>query len=251
MHKKIVKHIGKLKQKKYRREYGEFLVEGIKGVSEALLSNFETALLVVDGKRRDEKGIAHIINKAEKKGIAVEFGGRKDIDLIKSTDTFPGVLAIVEIPERDSPGLLNKKPIIILDGINDPGNLGTIIRTADWFGIPNIVISRGSVDPYNEKVVRSTMGSLFHVNIVDCGNLARRVKGYREKGYTAVGLDTKGKPISKAKLGAKNVYIFGSESHGISEGLDALLDHRYTIEGSGSAESLNVAVAAGIVMSYI
>ena len=147
--------------------------------------------------------------------------------------------------------MLDGSPIIFLDNVKDPGNLGTIIRTADWFGLKHIILSEDTVDPYNEKVVRSTMGSFFHVNILESTNSVRLLNSLRQKSYMLVSLDIKGELFDTLQPIAKTVYLFGSESHGIRSELAALIEKRYTIPGKGKAESLNVAVAAGIVMSKL
>jgi TrmH family RNA methyltransferase len=248
---KIIKHLEKLDKKKYRAESKEFIVEGIKGVTEALKSEMEIALIIMEGNRRDESEFASIIELAQEQEVPVEFCGRKDVGFIKNTDTFPGVLAIVDQREIDLEDLA-EGPIICLDSIKDPGNLGTIIRTADWFGVHNILLSENSVDPYNSKVVRSTMGSICHVQIFESTNLHRSLETLKNKyEYKIYSLDLNGKKLSTLKPSPKTVYIFGSESHGVSAGLDELIDERYTIEKKGEAESLNVGIAAGILLSKI
>lgn len=247
--KKIIQHINKLGQKKVRSEEREFLVEGIKGVHEALESDSEVLLLVVEGNRRDESDLADLIKLAEEKDVPVEFCGRKEVDNIKTTDTFPGVLAIVEQQEISLEDLEGN--IICLDGVKDPGNLGTIIRTVDWFGIKNIILAEDCVDPYNPKVVRSTMGSIFRINMFESGKITKDLERLQKNGYKLNGLVMNGINLDKLKPGKKEVYILGSESHGIRPEVEKMLDNRYTIAGSGSAESLNVAVAGGILMSFI
>lgn len=251
----ILKHLNQLQQKKYRREFKEFVVEGIKGVKEAL-DNAEVILVIIDGKLREEPELMEIIKLAEKDEVQVEFCGRQDIGSLKTTETFPGVIAIVaqiEIGLED----IAKGPIICLDGVKDPGNLGTIIRTADWFGVKNILLSEDSVDPHNPKVARSTMGSIFRVNIFESNNLVNNLEWLKKKGYKLNGLVMKGDDLDKAKLGNKNdIYIFGSESHGIRGDVEKMLDKKYTImnrpsASSGQAESLNVAVACGILLNCL
>lgn len=249
LQKKIIKHINKLQQKKYRKESGEFVVEGIKGVYEALNSDHDVAMLLVEGKKRDDADYTALISKAEAKNIPVEFVARGDIGDIKTTDTFPGVMAVVDIKNVTTDEVFDGNSVVVLDRINDPGNLGTIIRTADWFGIKHIILSEDSVDPYNPKVVRSTMGSLFHVNILQSSDVVRTLK--QAEDYTTVSLDLDGKPLSSFETKARSVYVFGSESHGIRPELAELVGESYTIAGTGDAESLNVAVAAGILMSRI
>ncbi|MBP9760882.1 MAG: RNA methyltransferase [Candidatus Magasanikbacteria bacterium] len=249
----IIKHIKKLHEKKYRKEFEEFLIEGVKGIEDALHSSIDVFTLVVDGSLRDTANIKRLIALAEKKDVTIELCGRKDIGDIKTTDSFPGVLAIAGTPETTMDDYTFDLPIICLDRIGDPGNLGTIIRTADWFGIPNILLSEGSVDPYNDKVVRSTMGSLFRAHIVESEHVLSDIAWLKkEQGYSVTGLSLKGQPFSGMKQpAAKTIYVFGSESHGIAPDIEKILDARYTIPGKGKAESLNVAVAAGIVLSHI
>lgn len=250
--KETVKHLKQLQEKKYRREFEEFTVEGVKGVKEALLSEMEVVLIIIDGKLREEPEMLEIINLADEHEAVVEFCGRLDIDNIKTTETFPGVMAVVDRPDYGSEDLVNSSPIIALDGLKDPGNLGTIIRTADWFGIKNIILSEDTVEPYNPKVVRSTMGSIFRVKIFESTNIVHTLTQLITKeGYAVVALDMNGQNLDKLKHSKKTIYIFGSESHGVSHKLDNLITERYTIPGNGNAESLNVAVAAGILMSKI
>jgi len=250
MNKAIIKHINKLQQKKYRNEFGEFLVEGVKGVGEAL-EHAEVQQLIVDGKRRDEDQLAGLILAAQKKDIPVEFAGHNEISDIKATETFSGILALVSMHDNDLEDLVNDMPIICTVGVRDPGNLGTIIRTADWFGISNILLSGDSVDAYNPKVVRSTMGSLFRANLRESEDLVYDLRLMKDDGYEIVALDMKGDDISKLEPSKKSIYLFGSESHGVDKELDSLISKRYTIPGAGKAESLNVAIAAGIVMSNL
>lgn len=247
-----VKHLKQLQEKKYRREFAEFTVEGVKGVKEALNSEMEIPLIIIDGKLREEPEMMEIIALAGKNEIAVEFCGRRDIDDLKTTETFPGIIAVVETPNFSSEDLVNDSPIIALAGLKDPGNLGTIIRTADWFGIKNVILAEDTVEPYNPKVVRSTMGSIFRVKIFESKNIVHTLAGLKDKhGYAVVALDLNGQNINKLKPTPKTIYIFGSESHGVDTKLDNLIAERYTIPGGGEAESLNVAVAAGIVMFNI
>lgn len=240
-------HIIKLQQKKYRKEFQEFTIEGIKGVEEALTYG-EVLMVAVEGNRRDEPEIARIIQMAEKKDIAIEYCGHKDIDAIKTTETFPGILAIVELPEVDMVDIEDEPVVLALDGVKDPGNLGTIIRAADWFGVKSIILSEDSVDPYNEKCVRSTMGSIFRVHIYKTFDLKKTLEELKADKWQLNTLTMTGKPLHQLKKGAKAVYVFGSESHGVSEEIEALCDERYTIPGNTKAESLNLSIASGIVL---
>jgi len=250
---KTIKHLKKLDQKKYRNQFGEFMVEGIKGVTEALESEAEVVLIIIEGSKRDETEFAEIIKKTEGADVQIEFAGRNEVDKIKTTEKFPGVMAVIEVEDFELEDLINDSTIICLDRINDPGNLGTIIRTADWFGIKNILLSEGSADVYNSKTVRATMGSIFHVNIFASKDLEKSLKNLKkEEGYKAYAMVMDGSDLNKAKLSQKKtIYILGSESHGVDPKLEKLAEKSYTIPGSGQAESLNVAMAAGILMSKL
>ena len=142
-------------------------------------------------------------------------------------------------------------PIIALDHITDPGNMGTIIRTADWFGINNIVISEGSVDIYNEKVVRSTMGSLHRLYIARVDNLLHTLEQFQKKGYSVASFTLDGSPLETYTPNKKSILVFGSESHGVSEDIRAVFPKKVTIGGGEHTESLNVAVAAGIALHHV
>jgi len=237
----------KLSQKKHRKEMNAFTVEGVKGVQEALV-HADVLMLVVDGAKREEKDITTLVTQAEQRDILVEFAGRKDIAAIKQTETFPGITAVVAMPEPEYDNIFDADTILVLDRINDPGNLGTIIRTADWFGVHTIILSEGSVDPYNEKVVRSTMGSIFRVHIIQTHNIVEMVETLKENRYSIAALDLAGTNIQKSKKTKKQALIFGSESHGVSDALKSLVDETYTIPGKGGAESLNLAVSVAIAL---
>jgi len=250
--KNITKHINQLKQKKFRKEFGEFLVEGLKGVDQALNSDWEVILVVVEGNKRDEPEMKQIIKKAEKEEVQVEFCGRQDVDGIKTTDTFPGIIAIISQQEVRPEDITNDKYIICLDDIKDPGNLGTIIRTAHWFGIESILLSEDCVDPFNEKVVRSTMGSIFHVDIFQSAGLEKTLKIFKQRyEYKICSLVMNGEDLNKLKITGKTIFVLGSESHGVRKEVEKMSDKNYTILGKGDAESLNVAVAGGILMSHL
>lgn len=250
--KKTITHLNKLQEKKYRNEFQEFIVEGAKGVAEALKEDAEVILIVIEGIRRDEKELAVLIKTAEQKNVPVEFCARGDIGDIKTTDIFPGVLAVIARTDISLEYIINNNPILCLDGVKDPGNLGTIIRTADWFGVPNLLLSEDCVDPYNPKVVRSTMGSLFRVKLFESQHLPTTLTTLKEKhGYEIVALDMQGDKLEKLRPSKKTVYLFGSESHGIRPSLESLISKRYTIQGASRAESLNVAVATGILLSHL
>ena len=244
-------HVHKLHQKKYRYGFGEYIIEGVKGVEAVLASNKKAVFVIVQEELIKHKAMLALLQKVEDRFIPIHVCSEKDAHTIKTTKTFPGIMAVVKIDTQSIDAFDLEKPIICLDGVQDPGNLGTIIRTADWFGIHNILLSEDCVDVYNDKVVRSTMGSLFNSVIVKSTHIVSDIVSLKTiQGYEVVGLTLDGETDIQ-KQEKKAVYIFGSESHGIRSAFDPIIDSRYTIAGSGSAESLNVAIAAGIMLYSI
>lgn len=163
------------------------------------------------------------------------------------------MIAQVEIVRHDvqkfwSPG---HRLVLALDGVADPGNLGTILRTADWFGAAGVVLSPGCVDPFNEKVVRSTVGSLFHLPVVSDIHLPDALREARSAGFAVVVADVKGAiALDDWRPPARSLLVLGSESQGVSTAVAELADVAVSIPRHGQAESLNVAVAAGILLQH-
>ncbi len=221
-----IKQIRSLREKKYRDEYGLFVVEGEKMVQEALCSDFE----VVRVWRRDEIGEAAMAR-------------------ISQLSTPSPVLAVVSRSEPS--GLVLEKGLCLaLDGVRDPGNLGTILRIADWFGVQALFLSDDCVDLYNPKVIQSSMGSVFRVRTVtsDLVDLARR---FREKGMPVYGTFLDGEDIYHASLRPEGLVVMGNEAAGIRPAVAAEVDARLLIPafGRSGAESLNVAVATAVTLS--
>ncbi len=230
-----LKHIRLLKQKKYRQEYGEFIVEGEKNVAELLNSNF-TCIDLFATEDWDNTHSSFEITKVT----------NKQLSQISNLSSPNKVLAVVKLPSFEyTDSILNQELTLVLDTINDPGNLGTIIRTADWFGIKNIICSQDSVDCYNPKVVQTTKGSLFNV-AVHYQDLAEVLSQTKLPIYGAF-LD--GKEIAKNFEPQKpGILLMGSESHGISAELEKLVTDKILIKQHGKAESLNVAIATSILL---
>ena len=222
-----IKQIRSLREKKFRDEYGLFVVEGEKMVREALDSAFE----VVRVWRRDEIGEAAMAR-------------------ISQLSTPSPVLAVVARPPQAAmpdpePGLC-----LALDGIRDPGNLGTILRTADWFGVQTVYLSADCVEPYNPKVIQSSMGSIFRVRTAtaDLPELARR---FREAGRPVYGTFLDGTDLYRRELSPEGLVVMGNEAAGIRPEVAAQVDARLLIPsfGRSGAESLNVAVATAVTLS--
>jgi TrmH family RNA methyltransferase len=237
-----MKLIRSLNVKKFREQEGLFVAEGEKIVGELLNSSFKIhAVYFIHGWKHEgmhnQENIFYEITNEE----------LKKISMLESPNK---VLAIAHIPEtkidlKNLPGDLT----LVLDNIQDPGNLGTIIRTADWFGLKNIICSNESVDAFNSKVVQSSMGSLFRTNLF-YADLKSVLKQIKEKFKIPVyGAVIDGENIINKKLSQNGILIMGNESKGISSELLNFIDEKITIPKSGksSAESLNVAISTAIL----
>lgn len=239
------KYIQTLQHKKFRDEYGVFLAEGPKVVMDLLNSRkFICKEIFALNNWLDEQ--AKVLSLPGDTAItAVE-----DFELqkISSLSTAHDVVAVFEKrkPVYDFKPAANIT--LVLDTIRDPGNLGTIIRIADWFGIENVVCSIGCADMYNAKVVQSTMGSLGRVNII-YANLVTWLQENRAIKIYSASLEGKDvKAFGKLKEG---ILIIGNEAHGVSDEVMELVHEKITIPRIGDAESLNAAVATGIILSHI
>ena len=240
--KNTIKSVAALRQQKYRKEQQLFVVEGRKMVNELIDSDFEIISLFATEKYCAEYDIPS--NKVE---IATEV----QMEQMTGQDTAPGILAVVRQPETVSIDS-NATLVLALDGISNPGNMGTIIRTADWFGIRNIVCSEDCVEIWNPKVIQATMGSIFRMNIIETDLEAFLTKS-QSQGKAIFGALLDGKNLFKMQDNAEGIIVIGSESHGIRPNILPLITHPITIpraEGS-LTESLNASIAAAIIMAQM
>ncbi|KAB1066022.1 TrmH family RNA methyltransferase [Salibacter halophilus] len=235
--KRELKILRSLRQKKFRNEHGKFLVEGEKLVQEAIESDFEVEA-VYHGQSQ---------TPPTPSSFAVQEVSQKELSQISSMKNPPGIMALVKFPDKSFK--ISSDKILAVEGINDPGNLGTILRIADWFGIETVLCSEETVDEFNPKVIQSSMGSIFRTRLARV-DLTEKIEKLKAKGYSIVGAEMSGKKLDRDTIPQKAVLVMGSESHGISPEIQKLLDFSVTIEKRGGAESLNVAVATGIILSY-
>ena len=237
-----LKHLASLKQAKFRKEHQEFIVEGEKMVAELLKSPFRIKSVygVVEWMQENASKFAK---------ISTEEITQKDLERISSLKTPNKVLALVEIPIQQEIKNPSKGLHLILDTIQDPGNLGSIIRTADWFGIENIYCSKDTVSFYNPKVIQSTMGSFARVKVFYT-ELVKLLEQNIDLQVFGSLLD--GENIFKKKLDQNAFLIIGNESKGISKEVQAFIDQKvmipsFAINESDQAESLNAALATAIL----
>jgi RNA methyltransferase, TrmH family len=244
------KKVKKLHQKKYRYESGSFIIEGLKNVQEAC-AHGHVELLMVHEDGAANSDIAACIESARACGADIIHVNQKDIKALKTTETFPGVMAVARMQRADV-GLVSGT-VLYLDHVSDPGNLGTIIRTADWFGVQHVILSHGCVDPYNPKAVRGSMGSMFRVTLHQQSEANDMLTTLKKHGYRLAAFTLNGEPLRTLSVLSDHplLCVFGSESHGLSQDIVKHCDAQYTISGAGTAESLNVAVSVGIALAHI
>lgn len=230
-----IKLLNQINQKKNRLELGLFAAEGIKSVRELIEGGMVLKYLFATSEYEN--------NFHSEALVTVDAATLKKLSNLKTPS---GVLGVFEIPQK--PSLIRSGLTLVLDEINDPGNLGTIIRLCDWFGVDQLVCSNNTVDCYNPKVVQASMGSLARVSIVYC-DLEEFLKN---DGRTVYGTFLKGNSIYQCDLKPDMILIMGNEANGISSCIEKLVTDRITIPGFGKehkTESLNVATATAVILS--
>lgn len=244
----IVKSVRRLKEKKYRDLENKFLVEGIKMVEEAILEeNTKINLIVICEECINDGSLSkELLYKIAKHNCI--YVTEKVFNLLSDVKTPQGILAVIEKNNVNTNIDYSQDIIIALDDIQDPGNLGTILRTVDSANLNQIIISKNSADCYNPKVVRSTMGAIFRVNIIETDNLEETLKQAQKNNFEVVvtALDTKN---SIYDIEYKNkVIVIGNEANGVSKKVQDLAEKKVKIPMLGKTESLNASVAASIMI---
>ena len=233
----IIKNIKKLKEKKYRLD--SYIVEGIKMVKEAISENQEIALIAI---REDFK-----IDFDTKK-IKIVTISNKIFNDISDVKTPQGILAVIK-KNQNNQIETNQEYILALDSLQDPGNMGTIIRTADSANINQIIINKTTVDPYSPKVIRSTMGAIYRTNIIEVEDLKATLKEMQSNGFQIITTDLKAtQSIYDINYNNKTVVVIGNEANGVSQEILQTADKKVIIPMLGKTESLNASIAASIMI---
>lgn len=230
-----IKYIQSLFHKKNRDAENLFVVEGVKNVNELLQSDFTVANVYAEMEWIEETANkAILISAVELKKISNQINPNK-------------VLAIAHKKTSSSLPVFKGKINLVLDGIQDPGNLGTIIRLADWFGVSTIIASRDTVDFYNPKVIQASMGSFLRVDTwyMDLKEI------FSTNDIPVFGAVMNGKSIFETEKSSEAFLLIGNEGHGIRNELLPLITHQITIPRKGKAESLNASVATGIILAQM
>lgn len=242
-----IKTIKKLKEKKYRQEQNSYLVEGIKLVSEAISENAEIQKIVICEEciknNSIDKKMLYEIAKYE-----CIYVSQKVFNTITEVENPQGLLAVVKQGDKNQKIDYTQDIILILDGIQDPGNLGTILRTVDSVGLNQIILSSNCGDVYNPKVVRSTMGAIFRTKVIKSENLLETVKTIKQNGYKIIATDLKTDENIYTIDYNKVAIVIGNEANGVSSQILEKSDKRVKIPMLGKTESLNASVATGVIL---
>jgi len=235
-----IKKIQSLRYKKYRYTHHQFFIEGKRLVKAALeAKNKFNALYVTNRFTKDNKKWLEPFKSHNLNIIDIS---SKIMEKISNTKTPSGIAAVCILPKYSKPD--NKvNHWLYLDSISDPGNLGSLFRSAAWFGFTHIALSSDCVDPYNPKVIRAGMGAHFQLKI----NVGLELKTF-SKSHIIIGADQNGTPISNNMIPEKFILVLGNEAHGLSENIGSLISQKISIEKLGFGESLNVGIAGAILM---
>ncbi|MBE6053040.1 MAG: RNA methyltransferase [Clostridium sartagoforme] len=239
------KHIKKLKERRHRDKEGLFILEGFRLIEEAIKANMEIDSVIISKgyeERFQEFLISYNLLKRKTNILANNL-----FNEISSTENSQGIIAIVKKEHYEKS--LNGDFYLICDKVQDPGNLGTIIRTAHAAGANGIILTKGTVDIYNDKTIRSTMGSIFYIPVIYDDENYSIIRSLKEEGFSLVATSLKeSKNFFEENLKGKIILAVGNEGNGISNELFELADKKVKIPMPGGAESLNVSIATSIIL---
>lgn len=243
-----LKLLSSFRQKKFREKESLFVIEGEKILLECLASDWKIVEVFFseDVSSKNEK----LLEELRKKQLPVTIALPKDFEKFSTDKTSSQIAAIVEKKILDEAELLTlpKKRFLILENISDPGNFGTIIRSADWFGVNGIINDETTVELTNPKVVKGSMGSIFHLPVVENVELFTFCEKLKASECRIYSTSTSGKSLDQIDFPKNSAVIFGNESSGVSNKLNKIADEVITIPKLGKAESLNVSIATSIIL---
>ena len=247
-----IKHLKSLHQKKFRRIEDKILIEGIRLIDQALSANADIEEIWITKKNLDSQIGKKLTQQIEEKNIPWSIVPHKIIRQISDSLNDQGIIALAPIPVykkyRNPP-----QKSLYLDGISDPGNMGTLLRTAAWFGIKSIFRSSKCVDPFNSKVIRSAMGAHFYFSHFEADDERQILHDFMKAGFEILGSDMNGNSIHTLDISdAKGwILVLGNEAHGIGDHAKSFITSTVSIPGTKGMESLNVSVAGGILLHEI
>ncbi|MGK7392265.1 MAG: TrmH family RNA methyltransferase [Candidatus Cyclobacteriaceae bacterium M2_1C_046] len=234
--KATAKFIKSLQLKKYRRQHQAFLVEGAKNVLEVLKEKYPVKFIAATSQFLND-------NRLSIQDTEIYEANEDDLQVLGTFKTNNAAIAVAEIIDIPEPEWHSVNYAIVLDQLNDPGNLGTIIRLADWYGIKNIIASPDTADLYNPKVINATKGSFLRVNLF----YKELAAFFKENPKRLIGTFMEGTSVHQYQWPEQGYIIMGNEARGISPEIEALVEEKITIPKFGQAESLNVAIATAVI----
>lgn len=243
----FVKHVKKLKEKKYRDQSQEFIIEGIKLVKEAIEEKANIKQIIICDNCEDSGIIPKDLMYEIAKYNCV-YVTENILKIMSDVNAPQGIMAIIGRNNKEKDIDYSQDIIVVLDDIQDPGNLGTILRTVDSIGLNQIVLSKGTADCYNPKVVRSTMGAIFRVKIIECEDLEQTLKETQKNNFKLVVSSLQTKNSLYDINFDKKVIIIGNEANGVELQIQEMADEKIKIPMLGKTESLNASVATGIIL---
>ena len=243
----LIKHIKKLKDKKERDISNEYIIEGVKLIQEAIQEKAKIKQIIIceecEKAEAIPKEIMYEIARYECIYIT-----KKLYNYLTEVKTPQGILAVIEKESNEKNIDYTQEIIVALDGIQDPGNLGTILRTVDSIGLTQILVSKDTADSFNPKVVRSTMGAIFRVKVIECEDLEKTLKEIKKHKFEIVVTSLQTKNSIYDIDYNKKVIVIGNEANGVQEKIQQLSDKKVKIPMLGKTESLNASVATGIIL---
>jgi len=245
-----VKHLRSLSEPKYRKKEKTFLIEGLKMVEEALRDNLGVKTVVAAPSLVQHHGKG-VLKLAESKGIDILWVSERLMDALSESKTPQPVMAEVTMKQHSEEALLANEPglIVVAHQLQDPGNLGTILRTAEAVGASGLAITQNTVDPYNAKAIRASMGSILRLPVVPIGDIALFIKKCKQKGFqTAATVLTGEKSHFDVNLTKPTVVVLGQEGGGLPQDIMSDIDLRVRIPMAATIDSLNVATAAAVIL---
>ncbi len=255
--------LSQLHRRRGRLEQGAFLVEGVRSVEAAVAAGAPLVEVVVAEDAAAAPRVAEILARAQAAGVPVETVAAHEVARVSDAQAAQGIVAVSRrITHDGAEALAGVDSVLLLDGVQDPGNVGALVRTAAWFGVEAVVVDAQSADPEGPKAVRAAMGGLWDVQLVRLETLAAALDALRAAGVAVWGADMGGTDAAAWAPPARTALVMGSEAHGLSGDVTARLDGRVSIARGAAAsdrgaaasdrapgvESLNVVVAAGILL---
>jgi TrmH family RNA methyltransferase len=247
--KKQLKYYSSLLNKKNRAAEKKFLVEGQKLIMEAFDSGYLCEIILTLDESANEN--QNLIKQLSKKKIISATVRSPDFVKLCDTKNPQGVVGVFYVKQQNKPVFENEKFIVAMESISDPGNVGTIIRNCDWFGVKNILLNPDCAEVYNPKVIRASAGSVFHLNIYEEQDFYGVFKEQKKNGFVVLCADLSGENLYTFTNNKKIILVLANEANGPTDKLLEICDSKITIPGIGKAESLNVASASAVLLSTL